>query len=303
MGYRLTRNYKKRNQGGLATKIVIAFTALVALGILISGVKYFATQWLPSDNYQSDQRYEQEVPPQVDLNGDLSTKGNESRGYDEGVQNLATPLPNVAKAKPSSSVSSPVSTESSSKSNYDKVKGKPKASTAIQLASPVEETSKTQLKTPPKAKVSPTSSEEKAKEEKAKKEKNTSQERTQEGSPKASEPTKTLPSKSSPKESTSTTERAGGSGSSGHSQKEGSNNTFMVQVGAFSSLDGAKALLEKLKKDGVEATLQEASVSDKKFFRVRVPVEGDRSKADEEASRLAKMGYPTQVIPPKGETK
>lgn len=302
MGYRLTRNYKKRNQGGLVTKVMIAFTALVALGILISGVKYFASQWFPSDNYQSDQRYEQEAPPQVDLNGDLPTKGNESQGYDEGVQNLANPLPNVAKAKPSRPVSSPASTESSSKSNSDKVKGKPKASTAIQLASPVEETSKTQLKTPPKAKVSPTSSEEKAKEEKAKKDNKTSQERPQESSPKTYEPTKTS-SKSSSKESTSKNERAGGSGSSGYSQKEGPNNTFMVQVGAFSSLDGAKALLEKLKKDGVEATLQEASVSEKKFFRVRVPVEGDRSKADEEASRLAKMGYPTQVIPPKGETK
>ncbi|MCX7828272.1 MAG: SPOR domain-containing protein [Thermanaerothrix sp.] len=283
MGYRLTRNYKKRNQGGLATKLVMAFTAVVALGILLAGGKYFITQWFPDDNHPPAQSYEQDVPPPVDLNGDVSG-GVEETSEGLGAENPAKGGLSVSKVQPSRSTSSTVDTAPST------VKPKTKSKTktpVVQLASPVEETPKSQSSSAKVPKVSPV----------AKTIKKASSESSQEVNPKKSETVKPLPQNGGG----TTPERTNVSASSASASKEASK--FMVQVGAFSSLEGAKVLMERLGKDGVKATLQEASVSDKKFFRVRVPVDGDRSKADEEAARLAKMGYPTQVVPPKGDAK
>ncbi|WP_164925151.1 SPOR domain-containing protein [Thermanaerovibrio acidaminovorans] len=108
-----------------------------------------------------------------------------------------------------------------------------------------------------------------------------------------------------PKASTGSPKLTEGSGASGGKQAQGAvpqgnRAVSMIQVGAFSTRAAADSLGDKLKKDGLPVVVQEAEVSGKTFFRVRVQVGGAQGDVDALSSRLQKMGLPIQLIYARG---
>jgi DedD protein len=67
-----------------------------------------------------------------------------------------------------------------------------------------------------------------------------------------------------------------------------------VQVGAFSSADGARKLVRDLKAAGFSAYVL-APAAGKKLHRVRVGPVADRAAADQLASKLKSRGLPVAV--------
>jgi cell division protein FtsN len=68
-------------------------------------------------------------------------------------------------------------------------------------------------------------------------------------------------------------------------------------VGAFSKREAADALLGTLKGSGYAAVLSEADVTGRHWFRVRIPVSGERAAADALAAKLRGQNLPAQVFP------
>jgi hypothetical protein len=75
------------------------------------------------------------------------------------------------------------------------------------------------------------------------------------------------------------------------------NAKWAVQVGAFVNQDGARTLLDEVKKQGYTANISTAQSSGKTFHRVRVAAGNTRNEAETLASELEKKGYPVSVVP------
>ena len=71
---------------------------------------------------------------------------------------------------------------------------------------------------------------------------------------------------------------------------------FAVQVGAFSSRAPAESLRRDLARDGVQATVSEASISGETYYRVRVGDYADRTAAHEAARGLAVRGRRAVIV-------
>ncbi len=72
---------------------------------------------------------------------------------------------------------------------------------------------------------------------------------------------------------------------------------WVIQVGAFSKREAADALLGTLRGTGYAAVLSEADVAGRHWFRVRIPVSGERGTADALAAKLRGQNLPAQVFP------
>ncbi|MFC1804816.1 SPOR domain-containing protein [Candidatus Omnitrophota bacterium] len=72
---------------------------------------------------------------------------------------------------------------------------------------------------------------------------------------------------------------------------------YAVQAGAFSSPDNARALAEKLVKEGYPAYTEEVLLQGKKTFRVRVGKLKSRRNAQLLQDSLSRNGYPTKICP------
>jgi len=71
---------------------------------------------------------------------------------------------------------------------------------------------------------------------------------------------------------------------------------FAVQLGAFSSRAPAESLRRELDRDGVPATVSEASVGGETYYRVRVGDYPDRDAAREAARGLAERGRRPVIV-------
>ena len=72
---------------------------------------------------------------------------------------------------------------------------------------------------------------------------------------------------------------------------------YTVQVGAFSSLENARRLTDKLVQGGYPAYLQELDSPGKPSYRVRVGKFKLRQEAAEWNDKLTQEGYPTRICP------
>jgi hypothetical protein len=66
---------------------------------------------------------------------------------------------------------------------------------------------------------------------------------------------------------------------------------YTIQVGAFTSSSSARALQERLQRNGFDAYIAESSKTGKALFRVRVGRFLDKSSASQEVQRLRRNGF------------
>ncbi|RJP29065.1 MAG: SPOR domain-containing protein [Candidatus Omnitrophota bacterium] len=72
---------------------------------------------------------------------------------------------------------------------------------------------------------------------------------------------------------------------------------YSVQVGAFSSQDNAKNLVQELLKKGYSAYIEEATLDSSSSYRVRVGKLSEKQDAESLGKQLSAEGYPTKICP------
>lgn len=72
---------------------------------------------------------------------------------------------------------------------------------------------------------------------------------------------------------------------------------YTVQVGTFSNQLNAKALMERLIKQGYPAYIEEISLKDRVSYRVRIGKFKTRNEAQKLEEKLRQLGYPTKIYP------
>ena len=75
----------------------------------------------------------------------------------------------------------------------------------------------------------------------------------------------------------------------------GTEGKWAVQIGAFPDMDSARQRSQKLRNQGYNAAISEATVDGKRFYRVRVPAGNDRSAAIKLSRELKGKGYKTFI--------
>jgi DedD protein len=68
-----------------------------------------------------------------------------------------------------------------------------------------------------------------------------------------------------------------------------------VQVGAFKNSGNAERLAQLLSRKGFDARVEKSSVDGSDFYKVQVGRYASRAEADQAASRLKALGYPTKI--------
>ena len=72
---------------------------------------------------------------------------------------------------------------------------------------------------------------------------------------------------------------------------------YSVQVGAFSNIDNAKSLLNKLSQQDYPAYIEESNISGRITYRVKVGKTTQRAEIDVLESKLSHGGFPTRILP------
>jgi len=70
---------------------------------------------------------------------------------------------------------------------------------------------------------------------------------------------------------------------------------FSIQVGAFKNSGNAERLAQLLSRKGFDARVEKGSVDGSDFYKVQVGRYASRAEADQAASRLKALGYPTKI--------
>lgn len=73
--------------------------------------------------------------------------------------------------------------------------------------------------------------------------------------------------------------------------------TYSVQAGAFGKMENAEKMRDELKAKGFDASIQEVTVNDSPFYRVRVGSYSCLSDAEDMARNLQNKGYAVKVNP------
>jgi len=74
-------------------------------------------------------------------------------------------------------------------------------------------------------------------------------------------------------------------------------NYYTIQVGAFSRIDNAKRLINKLKESGYQAYLDEVTSAKAIVFKVKVGRFSQRKQAESLGKELSHKNYPTKILP------